>query len=149
VILWGDTFGGAAHAAIWDDGVVTDLGTFGGKESWAYGLNNRGYVVGWAELSLGNYHAFVYDGTSMTDLGTLGGMFSSAYGINDAGVIVGAAMTATGQWQAVAWVPAPEPVTMCLWVLGACAVFVRRRAAAPGGSGSGIGVPARVCLWRR
>jgi probable HAF family extracellular repeat protein len=108
--------------------MVTDLGTLGGIESWAYGLNNLGHVVGWAELPAGNYHAFVHDGGEMIDLGTLGGMFSSAYAINDEGVIVGYAQDASGQWQAVRWVPVPEPATWSLAIMAlGCRTLHRRR----------------------
>jgi len=73
---------------------ITDLGTLGGAESYAYAINNRGQVVGYA-YTAGNEeeHAFFYSGGVMTDLGTLGGdyNFSYAYGINDSGQVVGTA----------------------------------------------------------
>ncbi len=69
---------------------MTDLGTLGGSESRAMGINDSGQVVGHSEIS-GNsaQHTFIYDGTTMTDLGTLGGSESRAYGINDSGTAVG------------------------------------------------------------
>ncbi len=113
IILWGRPAGSTDNrATYWDGDIlspVIDLGTFGGIESWAYGLNNLGHVVGWAELEIGTYHAYVWDGNSKTDLGTLGGHFSSAYGINDRGVIVGFAHDANGNTHAVRWIPVPEP----------------------------------------
>lgn len=129
VVLWTDTFGGVSRAALWHNQEVRDLGTLGGDDSWAYGLNNHGHVVGWAELQSGNYHAFVHDGDGMADLGTLGGMFSSAYGINDDGIIVGSAQNSLGQWEAVRWVPVPEPSALCSLALGVCglAAAIRRR----------------------
>src|SRR3954471_9780118 len=69
---------------------VTDLGTIGGNESAALGINAANQVCGNAEASDGNNHAFRFDGTSMIDLGTLnGGLYSGAEAINDAGDIVG------------------------------------------------------------
>lgn len=113
VILWGTPAGATHnHAAMWDgaeSSPIIDLGTFGGQESWAYGINNSDQVVGWAELPEGNYHAFLWDRGEMLDLGTLGGLFSSAYAISDNGTIVGFAHDAQGQTHAVRWIPVPEP----------------------------------------
>ena len=51
---------------------VTDLGTLGGTDAWAYGLNSTGVVVGSALNGDGNSHAFVWsESTGMMDLGTL------------------------------------------------------------------------------
>src|SRR6185369_2241719 len=36
------------HAMINDRGVVSDLGTLGGTQSWARAVNGSGWVVGWA-----------------------------------------------------------------------------------------------------
>lgn len=127
---------GISRASLWDTARMIDLGTLGGDESWAYGLNNQGEVVGWAELPSGVYHAFLWrdadgNGTTgsdeMLDLGTLGGLFSSAYGINDDGYIVGYAQDETYQWQAVQWVPVPEPGTASLALVGLAAVLCRFR----------------------
>ncbi len=80
-----------------------------------------------AELPSGIYHAFVWadengnglsDEGEMQDLGTLGGLFSSAYGINDDGVIVGYAQNSDYQWQAVRWVPVPEPAALAVLAAG-------------------------------
>ena len=69
---------------------VTDLGTLGGVNSYAYGINNLGQVVGYSAISGSSpTHAFLYSDGAMTDLGTLGGTISYAYGINDAGQIAG------------------------------------------------------------
>lgn len=131
IILWGKPADAPANrAALWSgdfQDTVIALGTFGGAESWAYGLNNHGFVVGWAGKEDETYHAFVWDGAAMTDLGTLGGLYSSAYDINDQGVIVGFAQDAAGVTRAVAWVPVPEPGRLILLTLGMSALWLMRR----------------------
>lgn len=87
---------------------VTDLGTLGGTNSYAMGINDNGQVVGGSYLT-GNptydagfpsespiTHAFLYDGTTMHDLGTLGGNSSTSYDINNNGQVVGASFITDG-----------------------------------------------------
>ena len=77
------------------DGSVTELGTFGGPHSCAFGINNDGWVVGRAGVSaIGAEHAFLWrEGSGMVDLGTLGGSNSRAWALNSAGQIVGESTT--------------------------------------------------------
>lgn len=91
--------GGHSHAFIYENGVKTDLGTFGGPRSFAYGINASGQVVGNASVPgfPGGDHAFVStNGGPKTDLGLFPGGGSSAYasGINASGQIVGNAYLA-------------------------------------------------------
>lgn len=79
---------------------LTALGTFGGDLSTAAGINNKGWVIGDANLAgNANEHAALWLDGVMTDLGTLGGPNSSIGFIgaypNDSGLIVGNAQTAT------------------------------------------------------
>jgi probable HAF family extracellular repeat protein len=67
---------------------ITDLGTLGGTESFAYGVNDFGQVVGYSYLDDVNRHAFLYTNGTLSDLGSLGG-YSGANAINDKGIIVG------------------------------------------------------------
>jgi len=87
------------RAFLWDDGVVTNLGSLaptidGG--ALAYDINNAGQVVGTSHSNevvpeLGSlYHAFVWQNGVMTDLGVLpGDTESGAIAINTSGQIVG------------------------------------------------------------
>ena len=123
---WADTADGYNRASLWVENNITDLGTFGGDDSWAYDLNNDGHVVGWAEAVDGTYQAFLYDGFQMQNLGTLGGLFSAAYGINDVGEIVGYAQDSSGQMHAVLWTSVPELGTIILLSLGILPIIQKR-----------------------
>jgi len=76
---------------------IIDLGTLGGSESKAYGINEYGQIVGGAETSLGETHAFIYEGGVISDLGTLGGNMSEAWGINENGQMVGRSVNEAGK----------------------------------------------------
>ena len=73
---------------------MTDLGTLGGTNSYAQGINTSGQVVGDSYTPSGLIvHAFLYSAGAMTDLGTLGGTSSDALGINASGQVVGFSAT--------------------------------------------------------
>lgn len=84
--------------------LMQDLGTLGGLNSWARGINNAGVIVGEADTAAAYVHAFKWENGTMTDLGTLGGKYSSASSVNEDGVIVGWAEDARGVRKAVAWI---------------------------------------------
>jgi len=68
---------------------VTDLGTLGGFDTFAFGLNDLGQVVGASRDAAGGFRPFVWTaGGGMTGLGTLGGN-GVAYAINNSGRAVG------------------------------------------------------------
>jgi probable HAF family extracellular repeat protein len=93
------TGGPEARAVFWDDGQIIDLGTFGGNESLANAVNNRGQVVGLATNAIPDpfnfygfgtqMHAFLWQNRVMRDLGTLGGPDSIAFWVNESGQIAG------------------------------------------------------------
>jgi probable HAF family extracellular repeat protein len=71
---------------------MADLGTLGGSNSYAAGMNDATQVVGGSYSTNSNttVHAFLWTPSSgLTDLGTLGGDISFAEGINYSGQVVG------------------------------------------------------------
>ena len=87
----------AAHAAPTTKWTIEPLGSLGTRATYAYGMNNRGEIVGESyttlpEVNYGNYfHSFVWDG-AMRDVGTPAGVpnsFSYLMAINDRGTAVG------------------------------------------------------------
>src|SRR5206468_1353072 len=78
-----------------------DLGTLGGSESRAFGINSAGQVVGQA-FTTGDLAGRAFRSSpngqpvSLTDLGTLGGRNSAALAINALGVLVGGSETVPG-----------------------------------------------------
>lgn len=70
---------------------LTDLGTLGGNNSSANGVNNLGQVTGYASTSLGLTDAFLSgsNGGALKDLGTLGGSGSVGQAVNDKGQVTG------------------------------------------------------------
>lgn len=84
-------------------GLISDpgagLGTLGGRNSYAYGINASGQVVGNSDTS-NSYHAFRTSATGLisdpgTDLGSFG-TTSYGYGINDSGQVVGDSYFSSG-----------------------------------------------------
>jgi probable HAF family extracellular repeat protein len=88
------------HAFIWKDGIMRDLGTLGGPDSFIAGLCNderTDLVVG---VSLTNstpnpttgfptLHGFLWENGTMRDIPTLGGTFAVAQCANNRGQVVG------------------------------------------------------------
>lgn len=107
-----------ARAVLWKDGQVTDLGSLGGYENAALGINNRGQIVGISTnlvpdpycgfFGTTQVRAFLWEHGRMQDLGTLGGncagpgpIDSAVAAINERGQIVGGSTTSS----------IPNPVT--------------------------------------
>jgi probable HAF family extracellular repeat protein len=94
--LTGDNFEQARHPFLWENGVFTDLGTFGGTVGDANKVNDAGLIVGDAGLvgtdqfGMPLYHAVIWHHGVPTDLGTLDGdPCSTGLDINSRGQAVG------------------------------------------------------------
>src|SRR2546422_953557 len=69
---------------LWDDGVMTNLGTLGGSRGTAHGISDTGLVVGESEDASHVMHAFLWQAGVMTDLGP-----GVAFAVNGHGQAVG------------------------------------------------------------
>jgi probable HAF family extracellular repeat protein len=89
------------HSILWEpNGKPVDLGTLGGTSGIPYWINNRGQVVGQANLpGDSTYHGYSWEKGVLTDLSTLGGNYSVAWNVNDAGQVVGRADIPNGPCQ--------------------------------------------------
>jgi len=74
------------RAFLWRDGVLKDLGTFGGMNSVAFCINDRHEVVGVADMP-DSVNAFIWEGGSLKDLGTPRGIDSAGHAINNRGQV--------------------------------------------------------------
>ncbi|MGE5735237.1 MAG: hypothetical protein ACM34E_09125 [Acidobacteriota bacterium] len=79
------------HPFLWTNpGPMQDLGTLGGDNASASGINDAGQVIGVSDLPGKVHHAFLFSNGVMNDLDTLhGDSFSTASSINSSGQIVG------------------------------------------------------------
>lgn len=83
---------GSAHAQSYS---ITDLGSFGGNDTVAQGINDSGQVVGMSRLANSTADAFVWTQGQLS--APMQFISSSASAINDSGQIVGVANTASGR----------------------------------------------------
>src|SRR5215207_137965 len=78
---------------------VTDLGTLGGEQSRAFGLDECGRVVGESQAAAGAsapFRPFHWNNGVLTDLGTLGGLSGTAAALNQGGTVVGYSQQTAG-----------------------------------------------------
>lgn len=91
------------RAFLFENDVLTDLGTLGGSVSIAWGINASGQIAGESFTDGTPGGAFLWDKGVMTNLGTLGGGGSEAWGLNDAAQVVGKARRADKVASAFLW----------------------------------------------
>jgi probable HAF family extracellular repeat protein len=102
---------GNTNAMLFRNGVIVNLGTLGGPNNVALGLNNEGQIVGYFTLpsDFNNFHASLWQNGRIFDIGTLGpandalNYYSEATAINDHGQIVGYSLTTSGLIDAFLW----------------------------------------------
>ena len=108
----GKIAGSYSHGLVWDaatpTAIPTTLGSLGGSESRAYGINDAGQVTGWSKTpgdAITN--AVRWNGTTPTALGGLGG-YSYGYAINNP-------ISGPGQVAGVAYTPSNQQAKAVIW----------------------------------
>jgi probable HAF family extracellular repeat protein len=102
VIFGGFSAGTQTRAFLWQDGVMRDVGTLGGPDAWAGGINEHGQVAGQSYVNstpnpatgFPTLDPFFWDKGKMRDLGSLGGVVGFVEEMNNRGQIIGGSSTA-------------------------------------------------------
>lgn len=87
----GNCVNSRSRAFFFDQGTHTVLGTLGGRDSQAFGINNAGQIAGWSNFnSSSDEHAFIFQNGVFEDIGTkVTGATSIASSINVTGEVSG------------------------------------------------------------
>ena len=96
---------GPKHIALWDAGVLTDLGTAGGTNAVAYTILDNGDILGYSDFADGTNRPVKWDADtgSFVDLGSLGASGGFAYAGNTQGDIVGISLINASTDHAFLW----------------------------------------------
>jgi probable HAF family extracellular repeat protein len=110
-----------ARAFLWQNGSMQDIGTLGGNDAAAWGVNQHGQIVGLsftnttpnATTGVPTVHPFLWNNGTMQDLGSLGGtlsipgslaLFGGTRVVNESGDVAGTSMLPGDEvWHAFVW----------------------------------------------
>ena len=90
------------HGVLWKDGQMIDLGSLGGHQVAAFGINDRGQIIGNSTNTIPDpfcffgtvqNRMFLWEQGQMRDIGTLGGNCAGPGAINERGQVVGNSAT--------------------------------------------------------
>jgi probable HAF family extracellular repeat protein len=104
IIVGGKHVGSQTHAILYTipTGALTDIGTLGGSEATARGINDTGEVVGGGFTAQGDHQAFYWYNGVMTNIGAWAGQpASNALSINNQRQATGVVVDSQGKYQAV------------------------------------------------
>jgi len=143
-----DTPQGLRHAYLWENGVMTDLGTLGfpTAQSDAWDINNQGVVVGIVGSGDPN-RLFIWENGVQTEIGPPQ-VLKSASGINDAKQVVGIYIVPPiGDQHAFLWENGAMTDLGTLGGTYSIAWDINQNGQVAGGS-STSGVPGGAFLWQ-
>jgi probable HAF family extracellular repeat protein len=93
------------HAGVWHRGRTTDLGVGAGAfdRSNTYGINDKGWVIGWTLTTDHVERGALWRKTTVTDVGTLGGGHTQLKAVNDHGQILAESQIPDGNIHPALW----------------------------------------------